>query len=571
MNIEYIKSKISTSDAIVLAFLITFFCAKTFPMPDLLANGMIAISGVVCFMYALIQNKILLWQLLVAIGLSVLMFISLIFNGNASVLEILWVWCYFGAAIMLKNFSIDSRKITYLLLAITSIYGIEILLGIDATDAIGAGSGNNISTYILFYVFLIYIKRYEERKKIIYWPCLIAIVLSIWGNGRAGLLASIIMFILVFWYDYKFVSNQKKETLKKVGILASGALLLACIFLGSHIETFFEKLIKYGFTSVRIKIYLEYITNSFKSIGNFLLGVPMISENNPLLTKYAGNPHNAFLMLHAKYGIIGFSYVILMLKHFFTKYRKEKKYVYLIIFTVWFVRSMFDWTGFPGVFDVLFFYFLLCNYDGANQHKESNSSDASCNKISVLNNVISVKEGEFYIKINNIVKKIYGFFAMQIYKISSKKMIVKTSKFFDTPKMSKYHHIVSALRYVAIEEYYGENDFGMQLYIKANQWKNQKHLEKDLERFNSLIKSIETKGYNMNSEIYTDLDDNCFNGTHRLALCAWFGIKEIPVAIVNRHLKTKTIKEMKKYYNLSDEEFTHLEKAYQRMRNRLKK
>lgn len=535
-----IKNKISIPEIIVLCFLITFFCVKTISMPHMISNGLIAFSGVTCFGYAMLKRKVSLWQFLLAIGLSILMLMSIIFNGNSSILEILWIWCYFGVAIMLKNFSIDSKKISCLLLVITLVYGIKILSGMTAASAIGGDSGNSIATYILFYAFLIYIKRYEEGKNVIYWPCIIAIALSIWGNGRAGLLASIIMFILIFVYDYKCVTKEKKTLLKKVIALIICAILIISVFLRPYIETFFIKFYNYGYSSVRTKIYLEYIINSFKSIGNFMFGVPMISDNTPLLTTYSANPHNAFLMLHAKYGIIGFSYVLLMLIRFVIKHFKEKKYLYLIVFIVWFVRSMFDWTGFPGIFDVLFFYFLL----------------SSCNE-----NKIQISSG---------IKKIYSFFITKIYKISSKKTIIKISEIFNTNKMTKYHHIVSALRYVAIEEYYGENDFGMDFYIRANQWENKKHLEKDLERFKSLIKSIEINGYDMNSEIYIDLDGNCFDGTHRLALCAWFGIKKVPAAIVKRHLKIKSVQEMKEYYCLSDEDYVILEKAYQRMRERLK-
>ena len=220
------KIKINIPEIIVLCFLITFFCAKTISMPHMLSNGMIAFSGIVCFGYAFIKHKVSLWQILLAVGLSVLMFISTIYNGNSSILEILWIWCYFGVAIMLKKISIKSKKISCLLLVITLIYGIKILLGVSAVDAIGGDSGNNIATYILFYVFLIYIKRYEEGKSIVYWPSIIAIALSIWGNGRAGLLASIIMFVLIFLYDYKCVSKGRKTLLIKVIVLLIVAVLI---------------------------------------------------------------------------------------------------------------------------------------------------------------------------------------------------------------------------------------------------------------------------------------------------------------------------------------------------------
>lgn len=168
-----------------------------------------------------------------------------------------------------------------------------------------------------------------------------------------------------------------------------------------------------------------------------------------------------------------------------------------------------------------------------------------------------------------MLKKTYNALVTKIYRLTSKRAAIELTQLFDTPVMSKYHHIVSALRYVAVEEHYGENDFGKALYIAANHYENDTAQQEDLSRFQALIKSIETKGYDSKSTIYIDLDKNCFNGTHRLALCAWFGVERIPAAIVRRHLKQPTVPEMKAYYRLSDENFATLEAAYQRMYARI--
>ena len=167
------------------------------------------------------------------------------------------------------------------------------------------------------------------------------------------------------------------------------------------------------------------------------------------------------------------------------------------------------------------------------------------------------------------LKKIYHSVAMQTYKLTSKRRMIALAELFDTPTMTKYHHTLVALRYAAVENYYGENDFGREFYITANRWQNDAALQADLERFDALIKSIETKGYDMKSIIYVDLDGNCFNGTHRLALCAWFGIEQIPAYMVKRHLKVPTVEEMKAHYRLTDESYGQLEAAYQRMYARI--
>lgn len=167
------------------------------------------------------------------------------------------------------------------------------------------------------------------------------------------------------------------------------------------------------------------------------------------------------------------------------------------------------------------------------------------------------------------LKRAYNILAMKFYILTSKRADVELSQLFDTPTMTKYHQIISALRYLAVEEYYGQNDFGREFYITAIHWENDAAWQVELDRFDALIKSIETKGYDMKSIIYVDRNYNCFNGTHRLALCAWFGIEKIPAYIVNRQLNQPTVEEMKAYYRLSDDSYAQLEAAYQRMYARI--
>jgi len=167
------------------------------------------------------------------------------------------------------------------------------------------------------------------------------------------------------------------------------------------------------------------------------------------------------------------------------------------------------------------------------------------------------------------LRKLYNFLAVKFYDLTSKKVFMETAELYDTPNMTKYHHIVSALRYAAVEEYYQCNDFGRELYMRSNHYESDEAKQEDLNKFETLISSIENKGYDMNSAIYVDLDKNCINGTHRLAICVWFGIKKIPAKIIKRHIKSSTIQEMKDYYNLSDEDFNRLEKVYQRMREQI--
>jgi O-antigen ligase len=357
------RLKINTASFLAICFLMAFFCAKTFTMPDMMANGLIAFTGLLCLAFAMLNKKLSTGYLLTALMLSVIMVMCMLFNGNASSLEVMWIWCYLGAALILAQFNVSSKTLSVVLIIVTLIYGRQIVLGVDATDAIGSGSGNNISTYILFYVILLYMKRYEENKSISYWPCIIAIILSIWGNGRAGILASGVLFVLIFFYDYIFVKKAKPSTLIKITMLALIALVIMYFYFDSYIEDLLEKFDRYGYSSVRMEIWSEYFNSAFSSIGNFFFGVPPQAGKTPLLFYYSGNPHNAFIMLHSKFGFIGVLCVLFLLIRTVARFLQKKEYVYLILIVVWFIRSMFDWTGFPGIFDVLFFYFVIKSGD----------------------------------------------------------------------------------------------------------------------------------------------------------------------------------------------------------------
>ena len=167
------------------------------------------------------------------------------------------------------------------------------------------------------------------------------------------------------------------------------------------------------------------------------------------------------------------------------------------------------------------------------------------------------------------LQKVWWRIAPFVYKLTSRRVVYETKNLFDTPTMTKKHHIICALRYVFIEEYYGENNFGKNLYIKANHFPTEEIGKDDVQRFENLIHSVETEGYYKKSVIYVDKNNVCFNGTHRLALCVYHGIPEIPTILVKRRLKVESVEKIREWYDLSDEEYNLLEQAYNRMREKI--
>jgi len=88
------------------------------------------------------------------------------------------------------------------------------------------------------------------------------------------------------------------------------------------------------------------------------------------------------------------------------------------------------------------------------------------------------------------------------------------------------------VRYLAIENYYGQNDFGFELYAKLQEIRRYKEFsDKAVIQFRHLIDSYEKNGYNPESFIIADKRLRLRDGAHRLALALYFSLPVITTAV----------------------------------------
>ena len=64
------------------------------------------------------------------------------------------------------------------------------------------------------------------------------------------------------------------------------------------------------------------------NVGNFLLGVKTSDGIYRWLSFYNGNTHNSFLMLHAKFGLLAFVLLMILISVVIRKAIKEKKGIF---------------------------------------------------------------------------------------------------------------------------------------------------------------------------------------------------------------------------------------------------
>ncbi len=96
-----------------------------------------------------------------------------------------------------------------------------------------------------------------------------------------------------------------------------------------------------------------------------------------------------------------------------------------------------------------------------------------------------------------------------------------------------YNAVDIVVKYMAIENYYGCNNNGFNLYNKMQHMRIKENWE---DRFKNLINKIEKNGYRAESLIETDINYSIHDGAHRLAMALLMGKKNINVKVFNTQL-----------------------------------
>lgn len=88
------------------------------------------------------------------------------------------------------------------------------------------------------------------------------------------------------------------------------------------------------------------------------------------------------------------------------------------------------------------------------------------------------------------------------------------------------------VRYLAIENYYGQNSYGFSLYKRMQAARiNENWVESSFNRFIKLIKSYDNNGYDMSSEIELDKKLKLIDGSHRVSLALFHKQYRIPCKV----------------------------------------
>ncbi len=130
---------------------------------------------------------------------------------------------------------------------------------------------------------------------------------------------------------------------------------------------------------------------------------------------------------------------------------------------------------------------------------------------------------------------------LSLFKIPNINVKLDTFWFFKHCMKDNFFNAHILVRLLAIDCYYGKNDFGFDWYNEMQQKRVKdnplvpKHMANHEKEFRKLIKSFESKGYIDDYPIVVNKDLLFIDGAHRLALALYFGIKEIPITVDEKY------------------------------------
>ncbi len=138
-------------------------------------------------------------------------------------------------------------------------------------------------------------------------------------------------------------------------------------------------------------------------------------------------------------------------------------------------------------------------------------------------------------------------------------------------KNNKFNRYDIVVRYLAIEEFFGKNNIGFNLYKKMQEKRgfikrvDHKNKEDSLERFKKLIKNIEKNGFDEYSFIPVDKNQAIMDGSHRVSLALFFDIKLLPIKIYRKKFEVDYSIDWFRKNDFSDEEINIIKRKKEKI------
>lgn len=341
-------------------------------IPVVVGNSLFIVLGLISITYSVLKNGIRR-QLSIIYFIWVYTFfgaLGILLNGNLELQALIWPFAFMGIATLFLNFSIN-YKLTRLLYYFVVTFLISSIIFSNGVDNLNISSSRNVIGVMVLIYFSIYaISSYMHNRKLTIYPIIMGLIVSVMAIGRSGILTFLLILFLFLLFSFIKKKLNVRNFLKSIFVVAFLVIVFSIFY--NFLEIYFTSaIINYenrGIESVRTLIWADYINKTFTSAIYLFFGAPI--SGTFLLERFSQNLHNSFLMLHAKYGIVPFIIVVMLVIKAFIHFKKENNLLYSMLLIALLFRMQFDYTNFNAQLDIIFFYIIFSPYmsiNGANK------------------------------------------------------------------------------------------------------------------------------------------------------------------------------------------------------------
>lgn len=225
-------------------------------------------------------------------------------------------------------------------------------------------SRNYISVYLVLLLLLLTIQAEKLNQKVPLWWGLLFFAASIVAIGRAGIIVSGIYLLGQLMIRYIQTKSCTRREWIKVLLLSLGVVLIVAfvIYYDMIMNRFFSRFLdsaSSGSDSQRMKIYSTYLKTWTGADGwkHFLFGKNP-QQLSSLLKSLKGNLHSSYLMLHARFGIMGVTGLFAGLAFSLALCRKERRWSLMLILCMVALRAITDY-AFPYFLGDIFCWYCI--------------------------------------------------------------------------------------------------------------------------------------------------------------------------------------------------------------------
>lgn len=325
------------------------------------------IMGTILFIILLLSQKKIV-PFLLSFGSFLLAILNYLLIGQIGIRNILLTSItYFSLALYFIVSKYHNKIIWISLLVLTELLLLfRLMTSVDNYTVFYNMGRNYVSVYLFELIFIITVCFSKENKQVPLSCFFFVFAGCLFSVGRMGIVTSLLLLFFAILSDYDFRDKTVFKYMK------TGVICLCLFFAVSVLVLYSEKVIQVVFSrfvndtsssdAARGDILNSYL-KELNSLRHILFGVK--TTNIGFLERWEGNVHNAYLVVHSNYGVIGLVVLLTGMIITLLLLRKQRSELFFVLL-FFAIRCLTDKVFVGQLGDMIGWFFILFPILGRN-------------------------------------------------------------------------------------------------------------------------------------------------------------------------------------------------------------